>query len=334
MKTILLTGGAGFIGSHLAEALLKTGKYRILCIDNFDDFYPAALKEQNLKYLLSHPCFQLIKADIATLSINNLETICKDKEIKVDKIVHLAAKAGVRPSILAPVAYYQTNVTGTLNLLEFARNAGVPHFIFTSSSSVYGDNIHIPWKETLEDLNPISPYASSKMAAEQLGRLYAYLYDIRFTALRLFTVYGPRQRPDLAIHKFYNQIKEGKEITLYGNGSTSRDYTFVEDIVKGIMAAMDFQAEEKFTVFNLGSDQPVSLLQMVKTLEETMQTKAKVNFIEEQPGDVKQTWADISMAKKYLNYHPDTSLKEGIRQFLNWKARGQGKIKKGKLKSC
>lgn len=317
MKTILLTGGAGFIGSHLTEALLKTGKYYIFCIDNFDDFYPAAIKQQNLKGLLSHPCFQLIKADISVLSINDLEAICKGK--KVDMIIHLAAKAGVRPSILAPVSYYQTNVTGTLNLLEFARSNGIPHFIFTSSSSVYGNDFHLPWKETLQNLNPVSPYAAGKMAAEQLGRLYSYLYNICFTALRLFTVYGPRQRPDLAIHKFYNQIKEGKEITLYGDGSTSRDYTFVKDIVKGITAALDFQSNEKFIVFNLGSDQPVSLLQMVKALEETMQAKAKVNFIEEQPGDVKHTWADISLAKKHLNYHPDTSLIEGIGKFLKWR---------------
>lgn len=317
MKTILLTGGAGFIGSHLAEALIKTEEFRLICMDNFDDFYPAAIKQQNLDSLHTHPSFQLVKADIAKLSVTDLQDICKGE--KVDKIIHLAAKAGVRPSILNPVSYYETNVTGTLNLLEFARKEKVPHFIFTSSSSVYGDNPALPWKETLTDLNPVSPYASSKLAAEELCKLYSHLYKIQCINLRLFTVFGPRQRPDLAIHKFYNRIKKGEDILLYGDGSTSRDYTFVEDIVNGIMAAVHFQPDEDLSVFNLGSNSPVSLLEMVHALEEVMQTKAKISFTEEQPGDVKQTWADISHAQKLLNYHPVTTLKEGIRRFLEWK---------------
>src|SRR5699024_7365970 len=234
-----------------------------------------------------------------------------------------AGKAGVRPSIQDPVGYYQTNVNGTLNLLEFARDTKIPSFIFASSSSVYGNNPNIPWKETEPNLKQISPYASTKMAGEGLGQVYSHLYNIQFTALRFFTVYGPRQRPDLAIHKFYNLMNLHKEITLYGDGSTSRDYTFIADIVDGIMKALDYKGAEKFNIFNIGNGNTVTLLEMVEALEEAMDQKAKTQFIEEQPGDVKQTSANISKAKKILGYHPNTSLKEGVKKFIDWKKETQ-----------
>src|SRR5690242_10018695 len=305
MSNILLTGGAGFIGSHLAEALLSSGDNRIICIDNFDPFYPTAIKEQNLAGILQNPRFRLIRADIARHTAEELHKLCGPAPI--DIIVHLAAKAGVRPSIAQPGDYYDTNVKGTLQLLELARQQGIPRFVFSSSSSVYGVNPRVPWREADTDLQPISPYASSKLAAEGLGKVYAHLYGIRFTALRLFTVYGPRQRPDLAIHKFYNLMKNRREITLFGDGSTSRDYTYVKDIVKGIMAAMQHTGE-KFSVFNLGSQRPVTLLQMVQALERVMQAPAVIRYMEEQPGDVKQTYADITRAQEQLGYKPSVSL--------------------------
>lgn len=317
MKTILLTGGAGFIGSHLAEALLRTGEYRVYCLDNLDDFYSPRLKEQNLETIIDDPYFRFIHADITRLSRRQWENLFEADP--PDKIVHLAARAGVRPSLADPQAYYNTNVQGTVNLLELARRTHIPEFILVSSSSVYGDHPATPWREALSDIHPVSPYASSKLAAEQLGRVYAHLYDIQFTALRLFTVYGPRQRPDLAIHKFHDRIKNGQEITLYGDGSTGRDYTYITDIIAGIVAALDLSYPEQFRIFNLGSGRPVTLLEMVRTLERVMQTKANVRFTEEQPGDVKRTWADLSQASQWLNYHPEVSLEEGITHFVHWK---------------
>jgi UDP-glucuronate 4-epimerase len=317
MKTILLTGGAGFIGSHLAGALLDTGIYRLICIDNLDDFYSPRLKRDNLERLLLNPHFRFVEADMTTLSLPEWQNICQGEQI--GKIIHLAAKAGVRPSISDPAGYYRTNVIGMINLLEFARHAQVSQFIFSSSSSVYGDHPRVPWQESAEGLHPISPYAASKTAGEQIGAVYAHLHDIQFVALRLFTVYGPRQRPDLAVHKFYNLMKLGQPITLYGDGSTSRDYTFVGDIVNGIMAAIDFRSEERFNVFNIGSGRPVSLLDLVRALEDTMGKKADLRFTDEQPGDVKQTWADIARAGKFLHYKPQTILTEGIEAFLHWK---------------
>lgn len=317
METILLTGGAGFIGSHLARLLLETGQYRVKCLDNLDDFYAPELKRANLNSLYPYKDFSFVKGDISRLNGGDLAEICSGE--KIDKIVHLAAKAGVRPSIDAPAAYYQTNVTGTVNLLEFARTAQVREFIYASSSSVYGDNPHTPWKESQRDLQQISPYAATKIAGEQLGQVYAHLYPIRFTALRLFTVYGPRQRPDLAIHKFYNHMKHHREILLYGDGSTSRDYTFVGDLVAGILAAMRSNRMDNFQLFNLGSGRPVSLLELVRALERVTGITAKIRFTDEQPGDVKHTWADITRAEHLLHYHPETSLDDGLKAFVTWK---------------
>ncbi len=317
MKTILLTGGAGFIGSHLAAALLRDTDNRIICLDNFDPFYPPALKRENLEALQTNDRFRLWEADLATLTPTDLQQMSGGAA--VDLIIHLAAKAGVRPSIQDPLAYYQTNTDGTLRLLEYARQAGIPRFIFASSSSVYGNAPRVPWTEDLRELMPISPYASSKLAGEQLGQVYSHLYGIRFTALRLFTVYGPRQRPDLAIHKFYNLMRDGREITVYGDGSTSRDYTFVGDIVAGILAAVNHPSPEAFSVFNLGNGHPVSLLQLVRALETVLGKPALLRHTGEQPGDVQRTWADIHKASEQLGYRPATSLEEGIRAFARWK---------------
>jgi UDP-glucuronate 4-epimerase len=318
MKTILLTGGAGFIGSHLAKALLARGDYRVICFDSLDDFYSPEIKKENLSGLIGDPSFRFVQADIAGMSLDGWREACVGEDVSA--IIHLAAKAGVRPSLSNPADYYRTNVTGTLSLLEFARHAGVTRFIFASSSSVYGDNEHAPWKESEKDLHPISPYASSKMAAEQLGQVYAHLYPIQFLALRLFTVYGPRQRPDLAIHKFHDLMSRGSQVTLYGDGSTSRDYTFVHDVVNAFLLALDYKGTERYRTFNIGSGRPVSLLELVRQLEESMQIKADIRFTEEQPGDVKRTWADIRLASGQLGYQPKTSFREGIEAFLQWKA--------------
>lgn len=317
MQTILLTGGAGFIGSHLTEALLAGGGYNIICLDSFDDFYPVAIKQQNIRRFAGHPRFSLLTMDIAFSTVQELRAALQGKP--VDIIIHLAAKAGVRPSIEHPLAYYQTNVLGTLNLLELARQTGVQRFIFASSSSVYGNNAHMPWKETEQGLRPISPYASSKIAAEELGQVYAHLHNITFTALRFFTVYGPAQRPDLAIHKFYNQIRHNEEITLYGDGSTSRDYTYVSDIVQGVLKSLAWKEAPPFSAINIGSGRPVTLLELVHTLEEAMHVTARIRFMDEQPGDVKHTYADISAAQCLLHYAPSVSLREGVASFLRWK---------------
>jgi UDP-glucuronate 4-epimerase len=233
-------------------------------------------------------------------------------------IIHLAARAGVRPSLESPVLYYDVNVKGTLHLLEFARLAGIQQFLFASSSSVYGNNPFVPWKE--DDLlhEPVSPYAATKLAAEELGHVYAGLYNIHFIALRLFTVYGPRQRPDLAIQQFYNLIKERQPINLFGDGSTKRDYTYVSDIVSGILAALHYPGKGDI-IFNLGNSQQVPLIRMIHVLEEAMHTKAIINRLEKQPGDVDQTSADISKAGNLLGYHPKVNIDEGIRRFVEWK---------------
>ncbi|GAA4308309.1 NAD-dependent epimerase/dehydratase family protein [Compostibacter hankyongensis] len=315
MNTVLLTGGAGFIGGHLTERLLAGG-YRVICVDNFDDFYPASDKEHNLSGVSNHPNFRLLREDILALTPDMLDAATGDG--KVDIIVHLAAKAGVRPSLEMPEAYYRTNVSGTLHLLELARRKAISRFIFGSSSSVYGDNPKQPWKESDTGLRPISPYGASKLAGEEIGAVYAHLYAIRFIALRFFTVYGPRQRPDLAIHKFYNRLSQGQEITLYGDGSTARDYTYIDDIVTGIEAAMQYD-KNPYAVFNIGSGRPLSLQEMVTVLSESMQCRANIRHTGEQPGDVRKTWADLSLARQELHYNPGISFREGIAAFLEWK---------------
>ncbi len=309
MKHILLTGGAGFIGSNLLQVLLDRGD-RVTCLDNFDDFYPRAQKEYNLLPFLNHERFELIEGDIRDASL--LHAITEP----IDCIIHLAAKAGVRPSIKDPVLYQDVNNGGTQVLLEFAKLRGIGQFVFASSSSVYGINEHVPWKES-ESLLPISPYAASKLSGEMLGHVYAHLYPIRFIALRFFTVYGPSQRPDLAIHKFFHSISNGVPIPVYGDGSTSRDYTFVTDIIQGILGAIDYTATS-FEIINLGNHRVVPLNELIGEIEEVTGSKAVIDRQPDQPGDVPATYADISRAQRLLGYHPKTGLRKGLESFYEW----------------
>jgi UDP-glucuronate 4-epimerase len=307
----LITGGAGFIGSHLADQLLADG-WEVTVVDNFDPYYDPAVKRSNVEPHIDDPAYHLAELDIRDLEA--LRSVFLGASF--DVIVHLAARAGVRASINDPITCQQVNVTGTQNLLELAQEHGVPQFIFGSSSSVYGTNPDVPWSEEDHDLRPISPYASTKLSAEFLGHTYQHLYDLRFIALRFFTVYGPRQRPDLAIHKFARLALEEEPIPVYGDGTTRRDYTFVGDIIRGIRAAMGYD-EEPYAIMNIGSGQPVELNDMIDALEDVLGQDLERNHLPEQPGDVPQTWADISRAKERLDYKPQVSLQEGIQRFLS-----------------
>lgn len=309
---ILLTGGAGFIGSHCSKALLDEGN-NVTVIDNYDPFYSKQIKENNIRQLKAFPSFTFMEGDITESTLFNQ---LSDKYF--DCIIHLAAKAGVRPSIDNAPAYENTNVKGTLNLLEFARNKGIVQFIFASSSSVYGINPEYPWHEDSSRLMPISPYAATKLAGEHLGFTYAHLFNIRFTALRFFTVYGPGQRPDLAIHKFFQSLYHNKPIDIYGNGDTLRDYTFINDIISGIRGALSFKGKENFNVFNLGGNEPVKLLDLVRSIENVTGKKFIIEYREMQPGDVPVTYASIDKAMQQLGYRITTKLEDGLLQFKNW----------------
>ncbi len=320
MKHYVVTGGAGFIGNHLIRMLLAQEPVRITCIDDFDPFYSPDIKQLNIQDLKTKPGFRLISTDLSKVSGHDLATLINEP---VDTIIHLAAKAGVRPSIENPLAYQQANVIGLQNMLDFARERKVKQFVFASSSSVYGVNDHFPWKED-EQLMPISPYAMTKLAGEQLGHVYHKLFGIRFLALRFFTVYGPAQRPDLAIHKFTKSILAGKPITMYGDGNTSRDYTFVGDIVSGIISAIHYD-RSGYEIVNIGNNYSISLKDLISALEEVLGKKAIIEQMPEQPGDVPKTYADISKAKKLFGYDPKTPLKEGLVAFRDWYL-GNGKI--------
>jgi len=308
---ILITGGAGFIGSSLAEQLIAEG-YRVTVLDNFDPFYDEKLKRRNLVTLLKSPRFTFLHLDICSL-----ESMRSQLSGQYDTVVHIAAKAGVHASIQNPVACQQANVLGTQNMLEIAKEKNIKQFVFASSSSVYGVNPNVPWKESDQNLLPISPYASSKLSCELLGHVYAHLYDIRFLALRFFTVYGPRQRPDLAINKFARKIQEGTPIPMFGDGSTRRDYTYIEDLLTGIRGAMDYR-DTIYEIINLGNHRTVSLKEMIATIETVFDKKAIINQLPMQPGDVPQTYADISKAKALLGYQPKHSFTEGITKFRDW----------------
>jgi UDP-glucuronate 4-epimerase len=307
---VLITGGAGFIGSHLADRLLADGR-RVTVVDSFHSYYDPSVKRRNVAPHAGDPDYRLAEIDIRDRDA--LASVFQRSSF--DVIVHLAARAGVRASINDPIACQQVNVTGTQHLLELAQEHGVEQFVFGSSSSVYGTNPNVPWSEDDTDLQPISPYASTKLSAELLGHTYQHLYDLRFVALRFFTVYGPRQRPDLAIHKFARLALEDEPIPVYGDGSTRRDYTYVGDVVRAIRAAMGYEAES-YAVMNIGSGQPVTLTEMIDTLEDALGRPIEREHLAEQPGDVPQTWADIDRAGQRLNYEPQVDLRTGIRRFL------------------
>lgn len=323
MKTILVTGGAGFIGSHLSEKLLKEGN-KVLIIDNFNNYYDPKIKRNNVEEV-KKTC---IEHNISLENYKVFEGDIRDNEFlkevfsnKIDSIMHLAAMAGVRPSIADTSLYYDVNITGTVNLLEKCRENNIKKFVFASSSSVYGNNEKVPFAESDRVDNPISPYAATKKSGELLCHTYHHLFDMNIACLRFFTVYGPRQRPDLAINKFTSLILEDKEIPFYGDGSTSRDYTFVEDIVNGIVSSINYVNTDKkvFDIFNLGGDKTVSLIEMVETIEEVLGKKAKLNRLPMQPGDVNRTCADISHSREIIGYSPKTTFKEGIKRFVEWK---------------
>ncbi len=308
-KRILITGAAGFIGSNLISSLLQRDDIQVIGLDNFDDFYSRKQKEKNMSSFISNANFSFIEGDVRKM--NDLLAL---SEIHV--IVHLAAKAGVRTSINNPILFQEVNVSGTQNLLELARQRNIKQFVFASSSSVYGINQNVPWHEE-EKLMPISPYASTKLSCEMLGHVYSHLYGIRFLALRFFTVYGPAQRPDLAIHKFFNSISKGQTIPVFGDGSTSRDYTFVNDTVEGIKSAISYDKSD-FEIINLGNHQTVTLTELILAIERICGKKAIIDRLPEQAGDVPQTYADISKAQKLLNYHPETKLETGLLKFYEW----------------
>jgi UDP-glucuronate 4-epimerase len=310
----LVTGGAGFIGSNLIQHLFAANKgVLVTCIDDFDPFYSKEIKELNISGFKNNPDFCLLNIDLATTSPKELT---EEITSPIDVIVHLAGKAGVRPSILDPRSYQEANVIGLQNLLDFAKETKCKQFVFASSSSVYGINDHFPWKED-EQLMPISPYAMTKLAGEMLGHVYSRLFDIRFIALRFFTVYGPGQRPDLAIHKFTKVILSNKPIGMYGDGTTSRDYTYIDDIVQGIVGAMKYD-KTNFEIFNLGNNYSVSLKELINSIEKVTGKKAIIEQLPDQPGDVPKTFADISKAKKLLGYTPGTGFNEGLDKFYNW----------------
>ena len=310
-KKILVTGAAGFIGSHLVERLLNEG-YSVTGIDNFDPFYPKEIKLKNLEIVKQNKNLRFVELDIRD---NN--KLINELNESFDAIAHLAAKAGVRPSIIDPIGYQETNVYGTQNLLEYAKEKNIKQFIYASSSSVYGINPNVPWKETDYVLNPISPYASSKISGELLGHVYSHIHNIRFIGLRLFTVYGPRQRPDLAIHKFVKNGIEGKPIPFYGDGTTRRDYTFIDDIINGFMAAINY-SDSKYEIINLGNHQNISLSKLVEIIQHQLNKELIIEKLPKQPGDVEQTYADISKAKSLLNWEPNTDIIEGIKKFVEW----------------
>jgi UDP-glucuronate 4-epimerase len=313
MSKILLTGCAGFIGSHTSEMLLGKG-YEVIGIDNFDPFYSKTLKEENLKPQLSHSNFTFVEGDINDTAL--LETLPGD----IDTVVHLAAKTGVRSSITDPLGYFKANVTGTQNILAWMERKGIKKMIFASSSSIYGNNEKVPFSETDNVDQQISPYAAAKRSAELINHVYHHLYDISIINLRFFTVFGPRQRPDLAIRKFIESIKESKPVTLFGDGTSSRDYTYVGDIVQGILNAIQYldKHEHVFEIINLGNSSPISLTEMVNIIYEVMQSQPNILYQPMQEGDVNRTFADIEKAGRLLNYHPTTSFRDGISNFISW----------------
>lgn len=316
-KRILLTGGAGFIGSHLAEALLRN-HVQLSIVDNLDEFYSFTWKKANLELIRKIGLFDFFNQDICAMD-RLRETVAN---LRPDVIIHLAARAGVRPSIEQPQLYEKVNVAGTVNLLELCREFQISRLIFGSSSSVYGAGSPAPFSEKQSRLRPISPYAATKLAGELFCYTYAHLYKLPVMALRFFTVYGPRQRPDLAIHKFVARMEAGKPLPIFGDGETGQDYTYVDDIVADVLGALnyDFSSTEgaPFEICNLGNSQPVKLSELVRMIESATGKKAIVERKATQQGDVPLTWADISKAGNLLSYRPKTSLEEGLKKYVAW----------------
>jgi UDP-glucuronate 4-epimerase len=310
MKHVLVTGAAGFIGSHLVDALLADD-VTVTGIDNFDPFYDEQIKQDNVSAHRTEPRFSLARADI-----RDFEALVTAASGSYDAIVHLAARAGVRPSIADPVGYQQVNVIGTQNVLELARLRRIPHVVFASSSSVYGINPVVPWREDDHVLQPISPYASTKVSGELLGHVYAHLFGIRFVALRFFTVYGPRQRPEMAIHKFVRLALAGQPLPFFGDGTTRRDYTYVDDIVDGVVRSIDRCAG--YEIYNLGESQTTSLAELVRLIGEVCGVEPVLDRRPMQPGDVLVTFADVSKARAELGYAPSTAVEVGLRRFVDW----------------
>jgi UDP-glucuronate 4-epimerase len=307
---LLVTGGAGFIGSHLVEALASRGD-TVSAIDNFNDFYDPGIKRSNVNNFPSS--VRIYEADLCDPTAV-IDILAREKP---DAIVHLAARAGVRPSVQSPELYLQTNVFGTFHLLEAARKNGVSRFIFASSSSVYGATRTLPFREDQPILQTLSPYASTKLAGEQICSNYSYLYGLQVVCLRFFTVYGPRQRPDLSIHRFTHLIANGKPIEVYGDGSAARDFTYVDDIIQGVLRAIEFR-DSLFDVFNLGESETIDLLSMIGEIEKALGRKATIEFRPPIPGDMPRTFADIGKARNLLNYRPTTSIQDGIPKFVQW----------------
>lgn len=308
----LVTGGAGFIGSHVCERLLQLG-HAVWVLDDLNSFYDPALKRRNLAELASlGGRLTFVEGDVT-------ERVCLDRlchSVRFDQIIHLAARAGVRPSLAEPALYQRVNVEGTVNVFEAARTHGVRKVILASSSSVYGVNSTVPFRESDPICSPISPYAASKLACEALGHVYHHVYGLDVAALRFFTVYGPRQRPDLVIHKFARLIVAGRPIPVFGDGSAARDYTYIRDTVDGVMACT--RQEFGFEIFNLGESQPVTLCRLVELLEQALGRKALIERQPPQPGDVPITCADISKARARLGYNPQVKIEQGIRLFTEW----------------
>ncbi len=313
-QRILVTGGAGFIGSHLCDCL-RNQDIQVYCLDNFCDFYDPAIKHSNIAAALKSTNFHLIKADIRDAEKLN-EVFA---QYSFDLVVHMAAMAGVRPSIENPALYLDVNIAGTLNLLQACTTYGIRRFVFASSSSIYGNNTKLPFAEEDRVDHPISPYAMSKKAAELLCYNWHHLYELSIICLRFFTVYGPRQRPDLAIHKFTRMIMNDLPIPMFGDGSSARDYTYIEDIIQGVCKAISYvESKHCYEIINLGEAGSITLETMIKTIENALGKPARIKLLPMQSGDVENTFADISKAKTLLNYNPHTSFEAGIQAFIDW----------------
>ncbi len=318
MGKFFVTGGAGFIGSHLCESLLKEG-FSVICFDNFDSFYDPNIKIKNVERItrLFPRNFEVIPGDIR--NSEHLKEVFKKE--RIDRVIHLAALAGVRPSIKNPLIYQDVNIRGTIMLLETCKEFEVNNFIFASSSSVYGENQRVPFSERDLDIQPISPYGVTKRAGELICYSYYHLFGINIACLRIFTAYGPRQRPEMAIHKFTRLIDIGEKIPIYGDGSSRRDYTYIDDLIDGIMKVI--YHHKGYEIYNLGESQTVSLKELVHLIEEAFGKKAHIEMLDPQPGDVSITYADISKAEKMLGYRPKVKIEEGIRRFVEWYKRNK-----------